>query len=153
MAPMAATSSGAHSRARQRRRTARAPRATWEMPCWASWSASKGRSGGIMEDNANSVPLARVEFADAVIQLHLVVATHPFHRAAVDGEDGRVALPERQNHGASLHTRPLLGHYQLATFEVLARLIQQDRNLHREDMLAVEVTVETIVVLRRVLQE
>ena len=52
-------------------------------------------SDGIVKDHTDGVPLARVELADAVVQLHLIVAAYPLHRATVDREDGRVALLER----------------------------------------------------------
>ena len=47
----------------------------------------------------------------------------------------------------------MLGHHELAALEILAGLIQQDRDLHREDMLAVEVAMETVIVLRPVLEQ
>ena len=49
-------------------------------------SASEKASGGIMENHADGVPLARVKLADAVVQLHLIVAPHSLHRTAVDRE-------------------------------------------------------------------
>lgn len=79
-----------------------------------------------MKDYTNRVTVARVHLADAVIQLHLVVAPHSFHRANVDGEDGRVSLPKRQHHGAGLHPRTLRGHHEPSPLEILARLIQQN---------------------------
>src|SRR5258708_6588780 len=87
-------------------------------------SAGGRDSGGIVEDHADGASFARIEPADAVVQLHLIVAAPPLHRTAVDREDGRIALLERQNHGAGLHAGALLGHHELAALEVLARLIQ-----------------------------
>src|SRR3982074_495335 len=106
-----------------------------EASPWTSSRASGGASDGIGEDHPNGVPRARVELADAMVQLHLIVAPHPLHRAAVDREDGCIALLERQYHGAGLHAGALLGHHELPAREVLARLIQQDRDLYRKDVL------------------
>jgi hypothetical protein len=106
-----------------------------------------------VEDHTNGAPLARIEFADAVVEFHLIVASYPFHRAAVDRKDGRVPFLERQDHRAGLHAGTLLGHHELPAHEVLARLIQQDRELYRKDVFPVEVAMETVVVLWCVLQE
>src|ERR1700745_4423161 len=97
--------------------------------------------------------LPRVECADAMIQLHLVVAPDALHRSTVHGEDGGVSLFEGQYHRARLHAWALLGHDELAPFEVLARLVQQNRDLYRKHVLAVQITVKTVVVVRRVLQQ
>src|SRR5258707_853086 len=117
IASMTATSSGAPARAKRLRRTARRPRATRWMPPGASSRASGRDSAGIVEDHANRPPLARVELADAVAQLHLIVAAYALHRAAVDREDRRVTLLQRQNHGTGLHARTLLGHHKLTPHE------------------------------------
>src|ERR1700730_4037876 len=110
MAPMLATRSDARPSAKPRRRAARGPRTTRGAPCGAVSNANGRLSHGIVEDHAEGVPLARVELADAVVQLHLVVASHPLHRSTVDRENGRIPLLERQNHRAGLHARALLGH-------------------------------------------
>jgi hypothetical protein len=77
-----------------------------------------------MKNHTDSVPLTFVEFADAVVQSHLIVTARSLHRAEIDGEDGRVALPQRQNHRAGLHARALLSHHELTALEVFTRLIQ-----------------------------
>src|SRR5689334_2137538 len=120
MAWMAEMSPGARLYARPRKRIAREPNAT-------SSRANRRGSGGIVEDHADGVPLARVELAAPVIQFHLVVAANPSHRPAADRKNGGATLLERQNHSAGLHTGALLGHHEFAAFKVLSRLIQQDR--------------------------
>ena len=52
-----------------------------------------------------------------------------------------------------LHARPLLGQHELAAVEIRARLRQQDRDLQREDMLAVEILVQAVVVARAIAQQ
>ena len=88
----------------------------------------------------------------AVIYIEGVAAAYPLHRATVDREDSRVALLERQDHDAGLHAGTLLGHHEPAALEVVAWLIQQDRDLYRENTLSVEVAMEAVVVLRRVFE-
>jgi hypothetical protein len=84
---------------------------------------------------------------------HLIVAARSVHRARVDSEDGGIALLEGQDHGAGLHPGALLSHHELTALKVLAGLIQQDRYLHREDVLPVKVAMKTVIVLRGVLEE
>ena len=52
-------------------------------------------SGGIVEDDTQRTAPARVELADAVTELHLIVAARPSHRAGVHREDGSIAFLER----------------------------------------------------------
>src|SRR4051794_6476240 len=94
-----------------------------------------------------------MNLADAVIEFHLVVATHSLHWPAIYRKDGRVPLLKRQNHRTRLHPRPLLGHHELATFENFPRLIQQYGNLYREYMFAVEVAVQAVVIFRPVFKQ
>src|ERR1700722_4229792 len=102
-------------------------------PLRISSSASGIDSCGVMKNHTDRVPLTLVELADAVVQPHLIIAARSFHRAEIDGEDGRIALFERQDHRAGLHARALLGHHELATLEVFAGLIHRD--LYRENMI------------------
>ena len=90
IAPMAANNSGARSRPGPRRTTAREPMLLRVTPPPDSSSASGKESDRIMKDYTNRVTVARVHLADAVIQLHLIIPPHSFHRPTVDREDGRV---------------------------------------------------------------
>jgi len=71
----------------------------------------------------------------------------------MDGEDHRIALPERYDFRARLHPRPLLGDDELAPFEVSRRPRQQDRQLQREDMLTVQVLMQAVVVVGAVAKQ
>ena len=71
----------------------------------------------------------------------------------MDREDDGIALAQRHDLGARLHARALLGQHEFAAGEVPAGLGQQDRDLEREDVLAVEVLVQAVVVALAVLQE
>ena len=46
-----------------------------------------------------------------------------------------------------LHAGPLLGQDEFAAREIHARLVEQKRDLDREDMLAVEVLVQAVVIV------
>ena len=75
------------------------------------------------------------------------------HRPMMHGKGHRVALTQRHHLGARLHARPLLGQHEFAAGEIAARFRQQDRDLQREHMLAIEVLMQAIVVAFAVLQQ
>ena len=77
----------------------------------------------------------------------------PLNGAMVNGEDHSVALPERDHLGPRLHAGSLLGQHELAAGEVSSRLRQQDRDLQRKDVLAVEILMQAVVVVRPVLEQ
>src|SRR6185312_304723 len=126
----ARTSSVSRSRAKPRSSTA---------PSASSWRGSSNRSGSIMEDNAESQPLAGAQTADAVTHGGAGCAARAWNRPMIDREDDGVALRQRHHLRPRLHARPLLGQHELAAGEVLAGPGQQDRHLQREDMLAIQV--------------
>ncbi len=106
-----------------------------------------------MEDDAQGVAGARGELADPVAEIDPVGSPRAGHRAVVDREDQGVPLPQRGDPGPRLHPGPLLGDHELPTGEVAARLGEQDRHLQREDVLAIEVLVQAVVVAGAVLQQ
>src|SRR5215469_13796765 len=69
------------------------------------------------------------------------------------GEDDGIALLQRDNDGARLHARALLGHDEFAAGELAARFGEQDGELKREGMLSIEILVQTVVIARDVLEE
>src|SRR6185437_16962081 len=103
-------------------------------------------SFGIMEDHADGVTAAGTQAAHAMPEVDAIGAARAMHRAVMHGERNRVSLLERNHLGARLHARTLLGQHELATLEITAGLGQQDRDLQREDMLAIEVLMQAIVV-------
>ena len=64
-----------------------------------------------------------------------------------------LALPQRHDLGARLHARALLGQHELAAREIALRLGQQERDLQRKHMLAVEILMQAVVVALAVLQQ
>ncbi|MNC85217.1 hypothetical protein D3C83_08070 [compost metagenome] len=64
-----------------------------------------------------------------------------------------IALAERDHHRPRLHARTLLGDDEFAAGEVPRGFRQQDGRLQREDMLAVEILVQAVIVIGAVLQQ
>jgi hypothetical protein len=64
------------------------------------------------------------------------------HGPIVDGEDHAVAAAERHDLGAGLHPGPLLDQDEFTAGEVTSRLGEQNCDLQREDVLAVQILVE-----------
>src|SRR5689334_16274410 len=146
--------SSAFSAGRAKPRSSRAPGAST-----SSSSPSMKRSvcmsllRGIVEDDPESVAPPVAQPADAVAERDAVVAARAPMRPAVDREHDGVALAERNHLGARLHARPLLGEHELAAVEILSRRRQQDRELQRKDVVAIEILVQAIVVAGAVLQQ
>ena len=106
-----------------------------------------------MEDDAQR-KRSPAEPADAVAHGDAIGAARALHRAARARRRSR-RRPGARRHdlGARLHARPLLGQHELAACEVAARLGQQDRDLERKQMLAVDVLMQAIVVARAIAQQ
>src|SRR5262245_44656253 len=107
-----------------------------------------GLSLPVVEDDAGGMALARAQPADAVAHGDPIDAARALHRPVVHWKDHALALPERHHLGARLHARPLLGQDEFAAGKIGARPRQQERDLQREHVLAVDVLVQAIVVAR-----
>src|SRR5688572_6514393 len=96
--------------------------------------------------------LSGMDTADAMAQFHPIDAALSAHRPVVHGEHHSMALPQRHDFRPRLHAGTLLGHYEFAAGEVPLRFAEQDRELQRKDVLAVEILMQAVVVARTVLQ-
>ena len=105
-----------------------------------------------MKDDAQCVAAAGSHTADTVANVDAVEAARSLHWSVPDREDDAVAAAERDDLDARLHPRPLLGEDELAAGEVRAGLLQEYRDLEREDMFAVQVLMQTVEVIRAVLE-
>src|ERR1700719_4613708 len=85
--------------------------------------------------------------------VHAISAACTFHGSVVDGEDDAHTLPKWYDLRARLHPRPLFGERELAACEVLAGPRQQERDLKREDVFAVNILVQAIIVTCAVLED
>lgn len=68
-------------------------------------------------------------------------------------EGNGVALRERNHFGAGLHARALLGQHELAAGEIASRLGQEDRDLEREHVLAIEILMQAVEIAGLILQQ
>src|SRR5580693_913554 len=107
----------------------------------------------IMENDAYRVTAPREDAANAVPQVHAIRTARALHGPVVNRENNSVALMERYDHRSALHARALLRHDELAAGEVRAGGGQQNSQLEREDMLAVEVLVQAVVVVDSIFKE
>jgi hypothetical protein len=97
--------------------------------------------------------MTAAQATDAVTEIHPVNALRTLHGAVVYGEHYCIALPQRNNLWSGLHARALLGEHELAATEVLAGFGKQNRRLQRENVLAVKVLVQAVVVVGPVLKQ
>ena len=81
------------------------------------------------------------------------IAARAGDRTVIDREDHGVALAERHDLGARLHPRPGFDKHELAAGEIPAGSAEQDRGLHRENQVAIEVLVQAVVVAVLVFQQ
>ena len=65
----------------------------------------------------------------------------------VDGKYDALTLVERGHLGPRLHARPLFGEDEFAPREIDAGLCEQERDLEREDVFAVEVLMQAVVIV------
>ena len=113
------------------------PAAGQAVPCEAS--------AGVVEDDSQHVPLAGVHSADAVAQLHAVIAAGASFGPVPDGKDHRLALARAGHHRSRLLARSLLDEHALPAGEVLVRPTEHDEQLEREGEVAVDVLVQAVV--------
>jgi hypothetical protein len=106
-----------------------------------------------VEDDAGGIAKAAAYTAYAMPQIHLVNPASSLHRSVMDGKHHSVALSERHDFSSRLHSRALLGDDELAAGEIASRVRQQDGELQRKDVLAVEVLVKAVVIAGTVTQE
>ena len=100
-----------------------------------------------MKNDTEGVPSAGPQPADAMSHVDAIGSPRPLDRAMVDGEDDALALVERDHLGPRLHAGPLLGEHEFAAREIDAGSREQERDLEREDVFAVEVLVQTVEII------
>ena len=105
-----------------------------------------------MKDDAEGVAVTLAHRADPMAQVDPVVTAGSSDRTSVHGENDTVALIERYHLDPRLHPRSLFGQHKFTALEIFGRLGEEDRDLQRENVLTVQVLVQTIVVAGTVLQ-
>src|SRR5258708_7234866 len=111
-----------------------------------------GSSFCIMKDDAERVAMTLTHGADAMAQVNPVVAAGSPDWAAVHGEHHTVTLSERDHVDPRLHPRPLFGQYKFTALEIFGRRGEEDRDLQRENMFAVQVLVQAVEIAGTILQ-
>src|SRR5688572_11345272 len=82
-----------------------------------------------------------------------IEAATTLYRALVNREHDAVSLPKRHHHRPRLHPRSLLRHDEFAAREVFLGLRQQNGELDGKHMLAVQVLMQAVVIVRSILQQ
>ena len=106
---------------------------------------------GVVKDDAERLTVAGTHPAHAVTQVDAIEAARALYRSMMHREDHAVALAERHNLDARLHAGSLFREYEFATGEVSSRCREQKRDLQREDMLAIEILMQAVVVTLAIL--
>src|SRR5262245_16561813 len=71
----------------------------------------------------------------------------------MNGEHNAVALTKRHNHRPRLHAWTLLGQHAFSASEILIRLRQKNRELQRENVFAVKILMQAVVIADAVLKK
>src|SRR5882724_5887692 len=85
--------------------------------------------------------------------VHPISAACASHGSVMDGEDDAHSLPKWYDLHPRLHAWALFGERELAACKFLAGLRQQERDLKRENVFAVNILVQTVVVTCFVLED
>src|SRR4051812_3268887 len=106
-----------------------------------------------MKDHAKGMAMAGPYPAHAMAQVDAVESARALHRPVMHGKGHRIALRERHHLRSRLHPRPLLRQHELAAGEIVPRFREQDRDLQRKYMFAIEVLMQAVVVALAILQQ
>ena len=83
-------------------------------------------------------------------KIHPEITPFPLYRAVMHSKRNRISLGERNDLGARLHARPLFDQQKFSTGKVAARVGEQNRDLYRENVLAIEILMQAIEVARTI---
>src|SRR3984957_20628436 len=108
-------------------------------------------SGRVVEDDAERVWMPGPKPVDAVAHLYLIFAVFASYGTVVRGEHNPVTLAHGlDDDAARLLPRTLLRQHKLTSFEVLTGLVQEENDLEREEVIAMRVLVQAVVVVHAV---
>jgi hypothetical protein len=86
-------------------------------------------------------------------EIDSVEAACALHWPAVDRKHNCVTLLQRHHRGTRLHARALLSEHELTTLEIFPRFAEENRHLERENMLAIAILMQAVVIILAVLQQ
>jgi hypothetical protein len=98
------------------------------------------------------MPTPGTDAANAMPQIDTIAAAGALYRTVPDRKNDAIASPERHDLGPRLHSRTLLREDEFTARKIHAGLFQQDRNLERKDVFAVNVLMQTIEITGGVLE-
>ena len=76
----------------------------------------------VVKDHPQCVPLSTAHTAHPVPVIDTINPARSLHGPVTDRKDNRITLLERYDFRPGLHSRPLLGHHELAAAEICSRL-------------------------------
>ena len=76
----------------------------------------------VVKDHPQCVPLSTAHTAHPVPEIDTINAARSLHGPMADRKDNRITLLERYDFRPGLHSRPLLGHHELAAAEICSGL-------------------------------
>jgi len=100
----------------------------------------------VVEDDPHGVTLTRTHLADPMAHIGPIGAASALHWTGVNRESHSITLLERHDFRARLHARALLGEHKFAALEVLTRGGEQNGHLNCENMLSIEILMQTVVI-------
>jgi hypothetical protein len=106
-----------------------------------------------VKDDAQSAACAGADAADAVAEVDAIRAAGALNGAMAHGEGDGIAQAERDDFRAGLHAGALFGEDEFAAGEVFAWFSEEESDLDGEDVVAIDILVEAVVVAWTVLQE
>ena len=106
-----------------------------------------------MEDDPDGMPHAGANAAHTVTKIDAIITLRALDGAVMNCECHSITLPKRHDFGAALHARPLLREDELAAGKVFSGFREENRDLDRECEIAIKVLVETVEVVRDILQQ
>ena len=134
-------------------------RASYSSLSWAVRAFSDGRfertptvicklSLRVVKNDPEGMPPARTQSTHPVPHVDPIHAPRALNRSMMDREDHTLTLAQRDDLDARLHAWALLGEDEFTAREIDSRPGEQKRNLEREDVFAVEVLVQAVVIVR-----
>ena len=106
-----------------------------------------------MENDPQRVPLPSAKAAHPMAHVHSMNAAPARHRTITNRKHERISTLEGHHHRSRLHARALLGQDKFAAGEIALRFRQKDCELKWENMLAIQILMQAVVIAGPVLKQ
>src|SRR5262249_10208806 len=107
----------------------------------------------VVKDDANRVTLSSAKPTHTVPKIHAIGSSRSGNRPLIDRKSYSISLTKRHDFRPRLHSRSLLCQHKLASGKISFRFREQKGNLDREDVLAIQVLMQAVVVAGSILQQ